>query len=93
LDHLDLLRFGTFFPLRRASERPIAIACLRLFTFLPLLPLLSVPRLRLRIAPATSFDAVREYFLGIIISSLRDPAPVLVRGVSSEQKISDCWNS
>ena len=24
---------GTFLPLQRASDRPIAIACLRLFTF------------------------------------------------------------
>jgi len=37
------------------------MACLRLFTFLPLLPLLSVPRLRLRIARSTSFEALREY--------------------------------
>jgi hypothetical protein len=43
----------------------MAIACVRLFTFLPLLPLLSVPRLRLRIAPLTSFDALREYLRAI----------------------------
>jgi hypothetical protein len=36
-------RFGTFFPSRRASESPIAIACFRLFTFLPERPLFSVP--------------------------------------------------
>src|SRR4051812_41195645 len=35
--------FGTFAPDLRASDRPIAIACLRLFTFLPLRPLFSVP--------------------------------------------------
>jgi hypothetical protein len=51
--------FGTFLPLRRASESPMAIACLRLFTFLPL-PLFRVPRLRLRIAPLTSRDALFE---------------------------------
>ena len=40
--------FGaTFLPLRRASDRPIAIACFRLFTVFPLRPLLSVPRLTL----------------------------------------------
>jgi len=39
----------------------MAMACLRLFTFLPLLPLLSFPRLRLRIARSTSFEALREY--------------------------------
>lgn len=42
--HLDDDFFlGTFAPLLRASESPIAIACLRLFTVLPLRPLLSVP--------------------------------------------------
>jgi hypothetical protein len=37
--------FGTFLPFLRASDRPIAIACLRLFTVPPLppLPLLSLP--------------------------------------------------
>ena len=54
--------FGTFLPFWRASDRPIAIACLRLFTFFLLRPLLSVPFLRLRIARSTSFDALFEYF-------------------------------
>lgn len=31
--------FGTFAPFLRASDKPIAIACLRLFTFPPLPPL------------------------------------------------------
>ena len=53
-----LLRFfGTFAPERRASDRPIAIACLRLFTFLPERPLRSVPRLRSCIARFTFRDA------------------------------------
>jgi hypothetical protein len=47
---------GTFAPFFRASESPMAIACLRLFTFLPL-PLFSVPRFRRRIALPTDFDA------------------------------------
>ena len=34
---------GTFAPARRASDNPIAIACLRLVTFLPVLPLFRVP--------------------------------------------------
>lgn len=38
----------------------MAIACLRLVTFLPLRPLLRVPRLRLRIADSTSFDALLD---------------------------------
>src|SRR4029450_6055735 len=42
----DPLRFGTFAPDSRASERPMAIACLRLVTRLPERPLLRVPRLR-----------------------------------------------
>src|SRR5687767_13288173 len=42
----------------------MAIACLRLFTLPPRPPLpdLSLPRLRLRIAPSTSFDGLLEYF-------------------------------
>lgn len=50
---------GTFAPILRASDSPIAMACLRLFTAPPLppLPLLSVPRLRRRMALATVFEA------------------------------------
>src|SRR5690606_24497633 len=44
------LRFGTFAPARRASDSPMAIACLRLVTFFPERPLFSVPRLRSRMA-------------------------------------------
>src|SRR5438045_9734628 len=39
----DLFLAGTLAPDLRASERPIAMACLRLFTFLPDLPLRNVP--------------------------------------------------
>jgi hypothetical protein len=46
---------GTFAPAFRASDRPIAIACLRLVTFLPDRPLFSVPVLRSCIARLT-FD-------------------------------------
>jgi len=53
------------------------MACLRLFTFLPLLPLLSVPRLRLRIARSTSFEALREYrramFNSVVVPPGLDP--------------------
>src|SRR3954471_4807994 len=55
----DFLRFGTFPPARRASESPMAIACLRLFTRLPERPLLSVPCLRLCIA---RFTLLRAFF-------------------------------
>src|SRR5205085_2921004 len=52
---------GTFAPFLRASDRPIAIACLRLLTFLPLRPLFSLPRLRRRIADLTAFPAPLLY--------------------------------
>src|ERR1700722_4517518 len=49
---------GTFLPFLRASDSPMAIACLRLFTVPPLppLPLLSVPFLRRSIALLTLFE-------------------------------------
>src|SRR5581483_10025204 len=50
LDERELFlprRLGTRPPARRASDRPMAIACLRLVTFLPERPLRKVPRLRL----------------------------------------------
>jgi hypothetical protein len=53
---------GTLAPFWRASDRPIAIACLRLVTFLPLRPLRSVPFLRLRIADSTVFLLRLPYF-------------------------------
>ena len=49
--------FGTLAPRLRASERPIAIACFRLLTFLPERPLLSVPALRFFIARLTLLAA------------------------------------
>src|SRR5205085_188412 len=55
---------GTLAPFLRASESPMAIACLRLFTLPPLPPLpdLSVPRLRRRIALSTVLPAALPYF-------------------------------
>jgi hypothetical protein len=60
---LELLR-GTLAPFFRASESPIAMACLRLFTFppFPARPLFSVPFLRRRMALATRLLAARPYF-------------------------------
>ena len=52
---------GTFAPALRASERPIAIACLRLFTFFPERPLLSVPRFFSCIAFLTLLFAFGPY--------------------------------
>jgi hypothetical protein len=56
-DFLD----GTFAPARRASDSPMAIACLRLFTFLPERPLLSFPFFRSCIALSTFSDAFFPY--------------------------------
>jgi hypothetical protein len=61
------LFFGTFAQLLRASDKPIAIACLRLFTFRHERPLFSVPDLRFFIARPTFFDAFFEYFRAMII--------------------------
>jgi hypothetical protein len=52
---------GTFAPLLRASDRPIAIACLRLVTFLPERPLRKVPALRSCIARFTFWAAFFPY--------------------------------
>jgi len=57
----DDLRDGTFAPLRRASFRPIAIACLRLRTLRPD-PLFRLPRFLRRMVDSTFFDADRPYF-------------------------------
>jgi hypothetical protein len=50
---LLLEREGTFPPSRRASDSPMAMACLRLVTLRPELPLRSVPSLRSCIARFT----------------------------------------
>src|SRR5687767_11240325 len=62
LNHQALSFFflGTFAPDRRASDKPIAIACLRLVTFRPL-ELRSVPRFFSRITSATLSCAFFEY--------------------------------
>ena len=61
----DFLR-GTLAPDRRASDNPIAIACLRLVTFLRDRPLLSVPRFRSRIARLTFSDAFLPYLAMVL---------------------------
>jgi hypothetical protein len=45
----------------------MAIACLRLLTFLPLRPLLSVPLLRFFIARSTYLEAPFEYLFAILL--------------------------
>jgi hypothetical protein len=69
-DHVADFNFGTLFPALRASDSPIAMACLRLFTVLPDLPLLSVPLLRFLIALFTFFAAALPYLLAMIAPSV-----------------------
>src|SRR5215469_10829820 len=60
--HLQDFFAGTFLPFRRASHRPMAIACFRLLTFLPLRPDFSLPRFISCISRLTSLPADFEYF-------------------------------
>lgn len=74
--------FGTLPPARRASERPIAMACLRLFTFLPERPDSSVPFFRSFIVFATLDDAFLPYLRAMHSSTsipkrLRKPGKTL----------------
>src|ERR1700709_2843949 len=64
ISYLDFFLLGTFLPSLRASESPMAMACLRLFTVPPLSPLLvlRVPFLRRCMALFTFFLALRECF-------------------------------
>ncbi len=54
---------GTLAPPPRASESPMAMACLRLVTFLPLRPLFNVPCFLSCIARFTLLCAFAPYFL------------------------------
>ena len=87
----ELRRFGTFAPFFRASERPMAMACFRLFTFppCPFLPRRRVPCFRRRIALATLLLAPRLYlrppdffrllFVAMMISRVEHSRLVLVQ--------------
>src|ERR1700735_2166870 len=57
--------FGTFFPARRASDSPMAMACLRLLTFAPEPPLRSVPRFISCIAFLTFRPLALLYFVAM----------------------------
>src|SRR5437016_14649298 len=80
----DFLR-GTLAPARRASDSPIAIACLRLLTFLPDRPLFSVPFFFSCIARLTLLCAFFPYFaiapllVGVWISLPCSGQPVSAR--------------
>ena len=84
--------FGTFLPLALASDSPIAIACLRLLTFLPERPLFSVPALRFFIARLTSADAFFEYLRAIAFLRLSSSFPpfgkkVITGGMQSSSHV------
>jgi hypothetical protein len=78
----DFFLLGTFPPAFRASDRPIAIACLRLVTFLPERPDLSVPSLRSCIAFLTLLDAFLPY-RGMCCSSGGSPRRARARVVAA----------
>src|SRR4030095_14162485 len=72
---------GTFAPASRASDKPIAIACLRLVTRLPDPPLFRVPRLRSCIARSTFLAAIGPYFaMDTSAAVLSISMPVRARG-------------
>jgi hypothetical protein len=56
---------GTLPPSRRASDRPMAMACLRLFTFLPERPLFNLPRFISCMFSSTLSDAFFPYLLAM----------------------------
>src|SRR5678815_694081 len=58
----EVLAFGTLAPACLASDKPIAIACLRLVTFFPLRPLFNVPCFLSCMAFSTFSPAFFEYF-------------------------------
>ncbi len=60
---------GTLAPARRASDSPMAMACLRLVTFLPDRPLRNVPFLRSCIVFLT-FDCAFLPYLATMASSI-----------------------
>jgi hypothetical protein len=62
---LAVFFFGTLAPVRRASDSPIAIACLRLLTLRPERPLRNVPDFRFFIARPTLADAFFEYLRAV----------------------------
>ena len=85
--------FGTFFPSALASERPIAIACLRLVTFLPERPLFRVPALRFFIARPTFADAFFEYFRAMDILPVRENNLALARKFHDEDRRRLCYSA
>src|SRR5580693_3689661 len=81
----DCAFFGTLAPFFRASESPIAIACLRLFTTPPLPPFpeRSVPFFSRRTAFSTLLPAALPYLR--LLDFLREPALLRI-AIASSQK-------
>ena len=75
---------GTLLPARRASDKPIAIACLRLLTRLPERPLRSLPRFISRTARRTLLPLARLYLRAIVVTCWfhRDCVPYLRRSLT-----------
>jgi hypothetical protein len=71
-------------PARRASDKPIAIACLRLLTRRPERPLRSLPRFISRIARRTLLPLARLYLRAIVVTRWfnRDSVPDLSRSLT-----------
>ena len=69
---------GTFAPASRASEIAIAIACLRLVTFLPLPPLLNVPRFFSRITFSILSCAAFEYFFVAMVEDFSAYCAIII---------------
>ena len=80
-------RRGTFAPERLASDNPIAIACLRLFTLRPERPLRSVPRLRSCMARFTFCEAFLLY-LGMVSPSVDEKSTT--KGIDSSHSHLGC---
>src|SRR5947209_14230849 len=73
--------FGTLAPFFLALDSPMAIACFGFFTFLPALPLLSLPCLYSCMAFLTSFCDFFPY-LAIDYTPLRSPSELTLREVA-----------
>jgi hypothetical protein len=75
----EVFRDGTLSPSARASEIPIAMACLRLFTFAPEPPLFSFPSPYSCITFEIFFCAFAPYLVAMRISFTRRGALVCVQ--------------
>ncbi len=78
----DDFRLGTLAPERRASDSPMAIACLRLLARLPARPLFSLPRLYSCIALPTFFLELVLYFAMV--------APLAVHSQAARRRYASC---